>query len=407
MTLAAKPTFARRSWWAMVVGSAALASAMIAAPLQAQTFLDLHSFTGFGDGSVPEAGVTLDRAGNFYGTTFQGTVFKMSHAGSGWILSTLHTFGGSGDGANPASRVVFGPDGTLYGTTSAGGANRSGTVYNLRPPASVCRSTSCQWTETILHNFTGSDGAGPQLGDLVFDAAGNIYGTTSSGGAFGQGVVFKLTPSGGSWTESVLYSFAGGNDGAVPYSGVILDAAGNLYGTTTMGGANSMGTVYELTRSQSGWSETILYAFGGSDQSFSPYGGLIFDRQGNLFGSASGGPNGGGTVYELVPANGGWTYNLAYGFSGYAGPRDSPTMDASGNIFITDLSTGVPYQAGSVYKLTPGSGGWTLTDLYDFIGASDGANPFGIVVLDAAGNVYGTTTLGGTHNLGVVFEITP
>ena len=401
-----KRFFAGRFWWMIAVGSGLLALTMLAAPARAQTFQVLHHFTGFADGSVPEAGVTMDRAGNFYGTTFQGTVFKMSRVGSGWVLTTLYTFAGGSDGARPASRVIFGPDGALYGTTSQGGSNGMGTVFNLRPPATVCRSASCPWTETILHNFTGSDGAAPQLGDLLFDAAGNIYGTTSAGGASGRGVVFELKRSGGGWTESVLYSFAGGNDGAAPYAGVIFDAAGNLYGTTTLGGAHSLGTVYELAPSQSGWSEAILYAFGRSDLSFTPYGGVIFDGQGNLFGTACGGPNGAGTVYELEPANGSWTYNLVYGFSGYAGPRDAPTMDASGNIFLTNLNTG-PEQAGSVYELTPGAGGWTATDLYDFNGASTGAAPFGKVVLDANGNIYGTTTLGGTHNLGIVFEITP
>ena len=395
--------FANGLRWAIAVASGILALSMMAA--QAQTYQVLHSFTGYGDGSVPEAGVTLDGAGNLYGTTFQGSVFKLSHAGSGWVLSTLYRFQGGSDGARPASRVVFGPDGTLYGTTSAGGANGWGTVFNLRPPASVCRSTQCRWTETIIHNFTGSDGGAPQFGDLVFDAAGNIYGTTAGGGAHGEGVVFALTSSGTGWTESVLYSFAGGNDGAAPYSGVIFDAAGNLYGTTTLGGSHLVGTVYELTPSQSGWSKTTLYSFDGADHSFTPYGGLIFDRQGNLYGTACGGPNDGGTVYELVPSNGGWTYNLVYGFSGYAGPRDPPTMDANGNIFLTDLNTG-PYQAGSVYELTRGTSGWTATDLYDFNGANTGAAPFGNVVLDANGNVYGTTTLGGTNNLGIVFEIT-
>jgi uncharacterized repeat protein (TIGR03803 family) len=304
--------------------------------------------------------------------------------------------------------VIFGPDGTLYGTTSKGGGGGDGlgTVFNLRPPATICRAVECPWTETIIHRFTGSDGAAPQYGDLVFDAAGNLYGTTSAGGANGQGVVFELTPSAGGWTESVLYSFSGGNDGAAPYSGVTFDREGNLYGTATMGGANSDGTAYELTPSQSGWSETTIYTFSGSDRSFSPYGGLIFDQQGNLYGTASGGPNGGGTVYQLQPSSGGWDYNLVYGFSGYAGPRDKPTMDASGNIFLTDLATG-PNQAGSVYKVTPGANGWTATALYNFIGARDGANPFGDVILDAEGNVYGTTTLGGTYNFGVVFEITP
>ena len=219
-------------------------------------------------------------------------------------------------------------------------------------------------------------------------------------------MVFELTPSGHSWTETVLYSFAGGNDGAAPFSGVIFDAAGNLYGTTTLGGANSVGTVYELSPSQSGFSSTTLYDFGAGDQSSTPYGGLIFDQQGHLFGTACGGPNGGGTVYELAPFGGGWTYNLVYGFSGYSGPRDAPTMDATGNIYVTNLNGG-PHQAGSVVKLSFGADGWTDTDLYDFDGRRDGAAPFGNVILDAAGDVYSTTTLGGADNLGIVFEITP
>lgn len=383
-----------------------LTIAIILPAAHAQTFQILHNFTGFADGSVPEDSVTIDRSGNLYGTSFQGTAFKLSRAGSGWVLTTLHTFGIGSDGARPASGVVFGPDGTLYGTTSAGGSNGVGTVYNLRPPATVCRSTQCPWTETVLHNFSGSDGAAPQLGNLVFDAAGNAYGTTSGGGAHGEGVVFELSRSGSSWTQNVLYSFAGGNDGAIPYSGVILDAAGNLYGTTTLGGAHSLGAVYELSPSPSGWSETILHSFGGSDLSFTPYGGLVFDPQGNLYGTAYGGPNQGGTVYELVPSDGAWNYSLVYGFSGYAGPHDAPTLDASGDIFLTNLNTG-PEQAGSVFKLTPGVGGWTATDLYDFNGARTGAAPFGGVTLDTSGNVYGTTTLGGTSNLGIVFEITP
>ena len=180
-------------------------------------------------------------------------------------------------------------------------------VYSLSPPATGCKTALCPWTETILYQFTGgSDGSNPG-GNLTFDRAGNLYGTTPYGGAFGQGTVFKLTPSNGGWTESVLHSFTGGSDGEQPNGGVILDEAGNLYGTTWEGGGSGCwgpgcGTVFQLTPSGSGWKENILYSFQyGTDGGY-PIGGLIFDPSGNLYGTTtSGGSGGGGTVFELSP----------------------------------------------------------------------------------------------------------
>jgi uncharacterized repeat protein (TIGR03803 family) len=385
---------------------------LVSQSAQAQTFNVLHSFSGGGDGGTPSAGLTIDRAGNLYGTTEygaagNGTVFRLSHVRSSWILSTLYVFQAVNDGANPTARVVFGPDGGLYGTTSdAGGPLGYGTVFELRPPPSACKAISCPWGETDLHSFQGgSDGAGPGYGDLTFDTTGNLYGTTVGGGLQSCGgdtcgVVFKLTKSNGVWTESVAYSFTGGNDGGTPYSGVILDSAGNLYGTAYYGGADSTGTVYELSPAGSGWTEKTLtdFAAGGGF----PLGGLTFDPHGNLFGTGFVG----GTAFELEPSNGSWTYNLLYTFNGYDGPFGSPTFDGAGNFYGTN-ATGGAYDQGFVFKFSPSNGGWTFTDIYDFTGGNDGGFPVSNVILDPSGNLYGTAYLGGADGEGVVWEITP
>ena len=239
---------------AVTVGTAMVAGLFIvligAIAAQGQTFTVIHKFTG-SDGANPYAGLTIDRGGNLYGTTQYGghlsstcpggcgTIFRMAQRGSGWLLSDLYEFTAGPEGY-PQARVVFGPDGTLYGTASGFGGygdNGPGAVFNLRPPATVCKSVSCPWTETVLFQFVyGGTGFFP-LGDLTFDAAGNIYGTTQYGGLTqycsggGCGVAYELTQSGGVWTESILHAFTSGADGAYPNSGVIFDQAGNLYGT--------------------------------------------------------------------------------------------------------------------------------------------------------------------------------
>jgi len=264
----------------------------------AQTSTVLHTFTG-SDGTYPYAGVTLDAVGNLYGTTSanltgaDGTVFQLKRFHGAWLLNNILTFNGD-NGGNPYSGVVFGPDGALYGTTQGGGSGNAGLVYSLKPPATACKTALCPWTETILYEFTGgNDGASPGFGNLTFDSTGNLYGTTALGGAHGQGTVFKLTPSNGGWTESVLYSFVGGdNDGAQPWSGVVFDKSGNLYGTTYYGpgtgcppDGKGCGTVYQLTPTDSGWKENILHYFSGSD-GYWPLAGLIIDQKGNLYGAA-------------------------------------------------------------------------------------------------------------------------
>jgi len=387
---------------------------------QAQTYNVIHNFTDT-DGAYPHAGVTIDRAGSLYGTTTQGgaadygAVFKLAPKSSGWIFSPLYSFqGGHNDGANPTARVVFGPDGSLYGTTGAGGIGAGyGTVFNLRPPATACKTALCPWTEAVLYRFTGgSDGAYP-LGDVIFDEAGNLYGAARGGGIRGGncgnpgcGTIYKLTPSNGGWTQTLLYGFSGESDGGVP-NNVIFDNAGNLYGTTGVGGnlgdpcggSGGCGVVFQLTPSGSGWTENVLYAFQDQGYGFAPVG-LIFDQSANLYGGTAD-----GVVYELSPSNGEWIFALLYSL-GYEGPAASLTMDAAGNLYGTTYSDGA-YGRGSAFKLTHGTGGWTYTSLHDFTDGSDGGYPVSNLVFDAKGNLYGTTTIGGSHNYGVVFEITP
>jgi uncharacterized repeat protein (TIGR03803 family) len=390
---------------------------------EAQTYTVLYNFVS-GRSGYPQAGLTIDRAGNLYGTCYDGgsngTVFELVRSGSGWILRPLYDFTGNGDGAGPYSRVIFGPNGTLYGTTIAGGASTCqeggysgcGTVFNLRPPAAACHNVLCGWNETVLYSFAGdSDGAAP-FAEVVFDPAGNLYGTTFNGGGWGCGgmgcgTIYKLAPSNGVWTESVLYDFTGGGDGAHPYYGLVLDSAGNLYGTTNATpGPNNFGTVFQLAPSGSGWIETTIRNFRGQSEGVLPFGGLILDQLGNLYGSTNeGGAYGGGTVFQLTPDGSNWQFNILYNFPLFGMPQGSLIMDSSGNLYgiMTESTNG----QGSVFKLTPSSGGWTYTSLHDFDGQGGGGFPEGGVVLDANGNLYGRTAYGGAYGYGVVYEITP
>ena len=383
--------------------SAILFSLAIAGmPAHAQTFTVLHAFTGFEDGSEPEAGLTMDADGNFYGTTYGygtttlGTVFELARAGSGWVLTPLYDFSGV-DGAYPAGRVAIGVDGTLYGTTAGGGNPNCryvgyagcGLVFQLTPTAGS-KTHPASWTMTVLYQFSGSDGANPQ-GDLSFDTEGNIYGTTQSGGSTNNGVIYKLTPSSGGWTETVLYSAQNNGDGALPNGGVVLDSSGNLYGVFTYGGPNGLGAVYQLSPSGSGWTERTLHGFAGSDGA-NPFGGLIMDSPGNIYGSTPFGGGGAGTVFQMVYTNDSWTFSTLYSFSafGQPGPEDKLTLDAAGNLFGATYEYGL-YGRGSVFRLTPSSGGWTYASLHDFIGGPDGYGPNGNLILDSTGNLYGTT----------------
>lgn len=400
--------------------TALLVMALTAAMAQSQNFSIIHTFSGAGDGGAPYAGLSLDRGGNLYGTTTaggahsNGTVFRLKRAGASWILSTLYSFAGGADGASPAGGVIVGPDGNLYGMTQYGGTGCAphgcGLVYRLRPPATFCRAVSCPWTKTTIYSFDYNGGGYPNNGNLTFDQAGNLYGATAAYGAYGKGTVFKLTSSNGVWMQSVLWSFTGGNDGALPYSTVIFDSAGNLYGTAYAGGAAGDGTVYELSPSGSEWIEKTLYTFTGGYDGYQPIGGVSMDQQGNLYGTTfSGGSPGQGTAFELTPSGGTWSYALLQTFSGYDGPYATPTLDPAGNVYITSTFSTLDggNQAGGVFQLTPSNGGWSTSAVYNFSGGNDGDIPAGSVTIDASGNIYGTTVAGGSGGQGVVFEITP
>jgi uncharacterized repeat protein (TIGR03803 family) len=265
----------------------------------------------------------------------------------------------------------------------------------------------------VLHSFNGSDGSHPQAG-LIFDAAGNLYGTTYGGGASGYGTVFKLTPNAdGSWTESVLHSF-NGSDGSSPFAGLIFDAAGNLYGTTSLGGGSNFGTVFKLTPNADGsWAESVLHSFIGSDGSY-PLAGLIFDAAGNLygtteFGGSGCGGSGCGVVFKLTPnADGSWTESVLRRFGGTRAkcPEAGLIFDGAGNLYGTASSGNRDY--GAAFKLSPNlDGSWAYSLIHVFQG-NPAANPLGGLVLGSGGTLYGVTSECGASDCGgVVYQITP
>jgi len=384
--------------------------------VQAQTFTVLHTFTGGQDGATPFGGLTLDRAGSLYGTTSAGgytgnnctsagcgTVFKITQRNGGWIFTPLYSFQGNPDSATPYAGVTVGPNGSLYGTTLFGGTG-AGTVYNLQPPPRATAHVVDGWSNTVLHTFDlTQQGLYPAYGSLVFDSAGAMYGTTSDGGMGCDdggycGTVFKLTSSSGGWTLS-SYLFPGGVDGGNPLSGVVLDAAGNLYGTT---GLSFNPVAYRLAPSQQGWTETVLHTFDFDDDL---RGSVIFDGAGNLFGTSVTTNK----VYELSPFGAQWIYTLLYTFSGTSGPW-SGVLDVSGDLYGTTCAGG-RFSQGSVFKLTPSQSGWSETDLYAFTGGSDGSCPIGGLAIDVNGDLFGTTAFGGggscSGRCGTVWKIAP
>lgn len=357
-----------------------------------------------------------------------GTAFKLTKHNSSWVFTPLHEFGDPPDGNFPVGMVI-GPDGTLYGATLGGGTvsggscalgvTGCGTLFRLQPPPSFCSSVQCLWNETVLYRFTGLDGDGgaPYSGNLIFDRAANIYGTTEAGGAHTWGSVFEMNPSpGGGWTLNVIYSFSivGEQGFGVPHTGVIMDQSGNLYGTTIWENNYADGVIYQLAPSPSGWTANVLDASHCDAMDGCEASDLSFDQQGNIFGAfGAGGPNGTGTVFKLLAAQG-WSLETLYDFTSLQGTAGRLTLDAAGNLYGTGGFGTHGY--GSVFKLTPSEGGYTYTDLYDFTGGADGANPYATVVLDANGNIYGTTNTAGNlqdcvgelaRGCGTVWEITP
>ena len=266
-----------------------------------------------------------------------------------------------------------------------------------------------------LHDFgLGADGLAPEFGDLLWDQKGDIYNTTFNGGTSGIGTVYELTPSGNGYTESVLYSFLGGADASMPSSGLVWDSNGNLFGTSQYGGAYNWGTVFELTYTVGvGWTDRVLYSFQNAGDGRIPAGGVIFDAAGNLYGTtADGGSGGGGTIFELSPSGNTWTYKLLYSFSGqynnFCGPLATLTMDGAGNLYGTTYCDGL-YSFGNVFKLSKTQNGWVYTSAYDFTRGPDGAGSAGYVSIDTGSTLYGTTVWRGDPDCGcgVVWMIKP
>ncbi len=331
-----------------------------------------------------------------------------------WASSyrSLYSFTGGGDGGDPATALAFDSAGNAYGTTVTGGADGCGTVFQLTPSGG-------QWTETVLYSFTCfADGKNP-YGGVTLDTEGNLYGTTVAGGSGGTctgdgcGVVFKLTKSGSMYNHSVLYNFTGGNDGFGPGSAVVFDSSGNLYGTTPDGGAYGFGVIYQLSPNAGGWTQTVLHAFtGGSDGAVGSLGALLIDAHGNLFGVTEiGGDNSVGTVYEISPTGGSWNFTTLYAFAGQpdaAFPYGGLIADASGALYGTTYFGGANGM-GAVYELRPTPSGWKEFVLYSFQGGTDGSLPTSTLLFDSAGHLYGTTTTGGNPgcDCGTIFQLSP
>jgi len=402
----------------MIAFSSAIAiGALLTTPALAWNETILYSFAGPPDGWDPGYNLIQDAAGNLYGITGWGgvfgwgTVFELSLQNGVWVETILHSFGGNGDGGQPGGSLVMDKAGNLYGTAH-------GVVYELTPDGQG------NWAETILKAFKYP---GTPFGGLALDGTGRLYGVASPG-LHSFGLVYRLSPparKGRPWKYFVLYSFKGHrhNDGENPNGNLVFDAAGNLYGTTWSGGSYDWGTVFELSPGAKTWTEKVLYSFQGKSDGALPNPGLVFDAEGNLYGTTNAGGNGkGGTVFELSPNGGNWTEALLYSFTGLSdgdGPA-APLTFHNGSLYGTTESGGDRPQSngdGVVFELTPSEGGWTEQVLHTFTSSPDGATPYGGVVFDSSGNLYGTTSFGGILNsncfyagdpgCGVVYEISP
>lgn len=403
----------------------ALLFLLTTATMQAQTFTVLHSFGAAGDGFNPEwAGVSFDNHGNLYGTTIAGgtascdltfgcgTVYQMTPNSDGtWTETVIHNFG-LNDVSSPLMGVAFDRAGNLYTTGEANGHTYTyGGVVELSPNANGT------WNEQVLYDFNNTDGADPA--GIAVDRHNNVFCSVTNGWSYDAGLIFGLasiTPI--RRYPLTIYPFRGGTDGAGPYGTPIFDASNNLYGTTAGGGAYGAGTAFKLTHNGFNlfWTKSTLYSFRGGSDGTDPVLGLAFDAHGNLYGTTyQGGALNFGTVYELSPnPDGTWTENVIYPFQGGIDgqwPSGSVVVDSAGNIYGTTSAGGSgtnPY--GTVFRLTPSvNGQWTKTILHNFSGP-DGAYPDAGLTMDSAGNVYGTTNEGGAYqfqNGGVVFEITP
>jgi len=388
-----------------------LTATLLTSAPAASKFKILHSFAGGADGEFPVDNLIIRSNGSLYGTTCNGgvnqsgTVFELFHSAQAtWSEQVLHAFNYRTDGGCPHAGVIFDGSGDLYGTTSGGGP-LNGTVFELTPGSSG-------WTFTLLYDWGSSGG-------LVTDPANDLYGLIGPG-AFHQGAVAEFSPGSGGWTYTALYSFgANQEDGYTSYDGLTWDASGNLYGTTFDGGdrtscTEGCGTVFEVSPGSGGWTESRFHAMADSKEGAYLVAGVVFAPSGKLYGAAAGGGKyQNGTVFRLTPnSKGDWKVTVIYDFpnpSQGGAPHTTPVFDKSGNLYGTGGGGDFTCNGGCgvVYKLTPRAKGlWKYTVLHKFH-ISDGLYPLGGLILDKKGHLYGTTLEGGTHGLGVVYEIIP
>jgi uncharacterized repeat protein (TIGR03803 family) len=391
--------------------------AMLATSAWASTEKVLWNFSGGSDGSEPWSNYFIaDAKGNLYSVTASGgsysagVVFMLTPAGG---ESVLYEFKGqsSGDGASPHGRLAFDAQGNLYGTTQGGGTNDTGTVYELTP------AQGGGWTEQVLYTFSaaGTDGSNPSAG-VVIAKDGTMYSTAANGGAGGAGAIFSLKKTSKGWKQKVIHSLNYPADGGYPYDGLMMDASGNLYGAAPSGGSSGYGVIYRLSHGKQGWTETVIHNF--TDQNGDGSGlywiDLISDGAGNIYGATSfGGTNTTGTVWELVYSKSKKTYAESilyeFGASG-SGDGNNPygglVMDSKGNLYGTTVNGGTS-GIGMVYQLTKQGKAWKETALHEFAGGADGSQPTGNLYIDGKGRLYGMAEMGGSSNQGVAYRVKP
>ena len=367
------------------------------------------------DGEYADTDLETDSAGNIYGTTVlggdhgSGTVFQLSPIPNGWVQNVLYSFTGGADGGEPYKGVSIDRQGNLYGTAVTGGSGSCeggcGVVYKLT-------NSGGTWTQTVIHAFTGGDdGSGPGA-RVTVDGSGNLYGMTPTGGTYGAGTIYKMHPHGSSWDFQVIHTFTGGADGASGSAGRMLLSQGALYGAVTAGGTYGAGLVFQLTHTAVGeWDFSALYSFRGQPDGSFPYGGLLRAASGKLYGTTYyGGENGIGAVYELSPRQTGeWRERVIYSFQSESdgnSPISNLVRDAAGNLYGTTSEGGLG--SGTIFKLSPiGGGQWTESVVHAFAGPPDGGFSYNGMVVDPFGNFYGATVHGGTTDDGCVYQFTP
>jgi uncharacterized repeat protein (TIGR03803 family) len=368
----------------------------------------LYNFLG-APGAASPVGPLLERGGDFIGASDyggaanQGTVFSLRRKNGVFQNTILFSFDGTADGIAPTGGVVTDAGGALYGTTSRGGVFTDyGTVYKLTP-------TGSGYQETLINQFL-NDGDGASPVDVILDSTGTLYGATETGGSANDGVVFKLAPSGSSYVETVLHAFQGGQDGAQPAAGVLLDGTGAIYGTTNLGGKYGAGTVYKLTPAGSGYQEQVIYTFQGIYDGANPASRLIAGKNGTLYGTTErgGGPGYFGTVFALKPTGKGYRESIIYAFQGGsdgAFPASGLALASDGALYGTTIEGGL-YNDGTIYALYPAGGGtFAESVLWMFEGGpNDGLLAYGPPLLYHK-TLYGTTGSGGLGG-GIFFEVT-